>query len=78
MLLAIMIIYYSYPVVLCDFLGSSFLFFFIILHNLVNLSCRFPIIEPDPGHTKLRLARAGLEAIERVTTPVAAVAVRFR
>lgn len=35
----------------------------------------FPIIEPDPGHTKLRLARAGLEAIERVTTPVAAIAV---
>ncbi|KAL3517630.1 hypothetical protein ACH5RR_020219 [Cinchona calisaya] len=35
----------------------------------------FPIIEPDPGHTKLRLARAGLEAIERITNPVAAVAV---
>lgn len=37
--------------------------------------CRYPIVEPDPGHTKLRLARAGLEAIERITTPVAAVAV---
>lgn len=35
----------------------------------------FPIIEPDPGHTKLRLARAGLEAIERITNPIAAVAV---
>ncbi|KAA8543306.1 hypothetical protein F0562_021199 [Nyssa sinensis] len=36
---------------------------------------RFPIVEPDPGHTKLRLAREGLEAIERITTPIAAVAV---
>mgnify|MGYP004729786269 FL=1 len=40
-------------------------------------SYRFPIIEPDPGHTKLRLARAGLEAIERITNPIAAVAVSF-
>lgn len=38
---------------------------------------RFPIIEPDPGHTKLRLSREGLEAIERITTPIAAVAVRL-
>ncbi|CAA2971797.1 guanylate-binding 4 [Olea europaea subsp. europaea] len=37
--------------------------------------CWFPIIEPDPGHTKLRLSREGLEAIERRTTPIAAVAV---
>lgn len=35
----------------------------------------FPIVEPDPGHTKLRLARDGLQAIERITTPIAAVAV---
>ncbi|WCJ21617.1 Guanylate-binding family protein [Euphorbia peplus] len=35
----------------------------------------FPIVEPDPGHTKLRLSSAGLEAIKRITTPVAAVAV---
>ncbi|KAG1347695.1 putative guanylate-binding protein 4 [Cocos nucifera] len=35
----------------------------------------FPIVEPDPGHTKLHLAREGLEAIERITTPIAAVAV---
>ncbi|WOG94878.1 hypothetical protein DCAR_0314175 [Daucus carota subsp. sativus] len=35
----------------------------------------FPIVEPDPGHTKLRLARDGLEAIKRITTPIAAVAV---
>ncbi|EPS65605.1 hypothetical protein M569_09172, partial [Genlisea aurea] len=35
----------------------------------------FPIIEPDPGHTKLRLSDEGLLAIERITTPIAAVAV---
>ncbi|KAL0459465.1 UNVERIFIED_CONTAM: Guanylate-binding protein 4 [Sesamum latifolium] len=40
-----------------------------------SLLFRFPIIEPDPGHTKLRLSREGLEAIERITTPIAAVAV---
>lgn len=35
----------------------------------------FPIVEPDPGHTKLRIAREGLEAIQRITTPIAAIAV---
>ncbi|KAI3668088.1 hypothetical protein L6452_43163 [Arctium lappa] len=35
----------------------------------------FPIIEPDPGHTKLRISREGLEAISRITNPIAAVAV---
>lgn len=35
----------------------------------------FPIIEPDPGHTKLRISREGLKAISRITTPIAAVAV---
>jgi hypothetical protein len=35
-------------------------------------------VEPDPGHTKLRLAREGLEVIERITTPIAAVAVSQR
>ncbi|KAI7754599.1 hypothetical protein M8C21_003727 [Ambrosia artemisiifolia] len=35
----------------------------------------FPIIEPDPGHTKLRLSNEGLEAIRRITNPIAAVAV---
>ncbi|TYI55432.1 hypothetical protein E1A91_D11G141400v1 [Gossypium mustelinum] len=35
----------------------------------------FPIVEPDPGHTKLRLSREGLEAISRINTPIAAVAV---
>ncbi|KAL2323498.1 hypothetical protein Fmac_027877 [Flemingia macrophylla] len=35
----------------------------------------FPIVEPDPGHTKLQLSREGLEAIKRITNPIAAVAV---
>lgn len=43
--------------------------------SIDNFNQAFPIIEPDPGHTKLRLAREGLEAIERITTPIAAVAV---
>lgn len=38
---------------------------------------RFPIVEPDPGHTKLRLSTEGLEAIRRITNPIAAVAVSF-
>lgn len=46
-------------------------------HIAIFLLDRFPIIEPDPGHTKLRLAREGLEAIEKITTPIAAVAVGF-
>ncbi|KAF5930452.1 hypothetical protein HYC85_031325 [Camellia sinensis] len=33
----------------------------------------FPIVEPDPDHTKLRIAREGLEAIERINNPIAAV-----
>ncbi|XP_031123158.1 guanylate-binding protein 4 [Ipomoea triloba] len=40
-----------------------------------NFNQAFPIVEPDPGHTKLRLSKEGLEAIERITTPIAAVAV---
>ncbi|PHT28928.1 hypothetical protein CQW23_31471 [Capsicum baccatum] len=44
------------------------------VHNCL-IKPRFPIIEPDPGHTKLRLSREGLEAIEKITTPIAAVAV---
>ncbi|OAY82517.1 Guanylate-binding protein 4, partial [Ananas comosus] len=35
----------------------------------------FPIVEPDPDHTKLHLAREGLEAIRRIKNPIAAVAV---
>ncbi|XP_019188539.1 PREDICTED: guanylate-binding protein 4 isoform X1 [Ipomoea nil] len=40
-----------------------------------NFNQAFPIVEPDPGHTKLRLSKEGLEAIEKITTPIAAVAV---
>lgn len=36
---------------------------------------RFPIVEPDSGHTKLRLSREGLEAIRRIKTPIAAISV---
>ncbi|KAJ9172026.1 hypothetical protein P3X46_015316 [Hevea brasiliensis] len=43
--------------------------------SIDNFQQAFPIIEPDPGHTKLRLASGGLEAIRRITTPIAAVAV---
>ncbi|CAN1844770.1 Guanylate-binding protein 4 [Linum perenne] len=35
----------------------------------------FPIVEPAPGHTKLRLSSEGLEAIRRIKNPIAAVAV---
>lgn len=35
-------------------------------------------MEPDPGHTKLRLTREGLDVIEKITTPIAVVAVSFR
>ncbi|CAI9785703.1 unnamed protein product [Fraxinus pennsylvanica] len=54
------------------------IFIFLFVHgcsSIDNLSQAFPIIEPDPGHTKLRLSREGLEAIERITTPIAAVSV---
>ncbi|XP_006657504.1 guanylate-binding protein 4-like [Oryza brachyantha] len=40
-----------------------------------ELQRAFPIVEPDHGHTKLRLAKEGLEAIKRIKTPIAAVAV---
>ncbi|KAK7393482.1 hypothetical protein VNO78_22039 [Psophocarpus tetragonolobus] len=43
--------------------------------SIDNFLQAFPIVEPDPGHTKLRLSREGLEAIERITNPIAAVAV---
>ncbi|XP_042518254.1 guanylate-binding protein 4 [Macadamia integrifolia] len=45
------------------------------LSSIENFRQAFPIVEPDSGHTKLRLAREGLEAIERLTTPISAVAV---
>uniref|UniRef100_A0A1D1ZEI7 Guanylate-binding protein 4 n=1 Tax=Anthurium amnicola TaxID=1678845 RepID=A0A1D1ZEI7_9ARAE len=43
--------------------------------SVTDLQRAFPIVEPDSGHTKLRLAREGLEAIKRITTPIASVAV---
>ncbi|KAK4273087.1 hypothetical protein QN277_021552 [Acacia crassicarpa] len=43
--------------------------------SIENFYQAFPIVEPAPGHTKLRLSREGLEAIERITNPIAAVAV---
>ncbi|PPS13942.1 hypothetical protein GOBAR_AA06637 [Gossypium barbadense] len=43
--------------------------------SIDNFHQPFPIVEPDPGHTKLRLSREGLEAISRITTPISAVAV---
>ncbi|XWS36358.1 hypothetical protein CRYUN_Cryun20dG0078400 [Craigia yunnanensis] len=43
--------------------------------SIDNFHQPFPIVEPDPGHTKLRLSREGLQAISRITTPIAAVAV---
>lgn len=56
------------------------LLFFLFLSptpsfSIDNLHQAFPIVEPDPGHTKLRLSREGLEAIEKITNPIAAVAV---
>ncbi|KAK3036890.1 hypothetical protein RJ639_031508 [Escallonia herrerae] len=56
-----------FSVFICLFAFGSF--------SIETLHQAFPIVEPDPGHTKLRLSRAGLEAIERITTPIAAVAV---
>ncbi|WVZ62138.1 hypothetical protein U9M48_011918 [Paspalum notatum var. saurae] len=40
-----------------------------------GLERAFPIVEPDYGHTKLCLAKEGLEAIQRIKTPIAAVSV---
>ncbi|KAK9982961.1 hypothetical protein SO802_032486 [Lithocarpus litseifolius] len=55
---------------------SIFLYFFASgSFSIEDFHQAFPIVEPDPGHTKLRLSREGLEAIERITTPIAAVAV---
>nr|XP_009786589.1 PREDICTED: guanylate-binding protein 4-like [Nicotiana sylvestris]XP_016497800.1 PREDICTED: guanylate-binding protein 4-like [Nicotiana tabacum] len=58
---------------------SVFSFIFCVLatgsFSIDNFHQAFPIVEPDTGHTKLRLSREGLEAIEKITTPIAAVAV---
>ncbi|KAM4087465.1 hypothetical protein ACJW30_10G179600 [Castanea mollissima] len=56
-----------FSIFLCFFASGSF--------SIEDFHQAFPIVEPDPGHTKLRLSREGLEAIERITTPIAAVAV---
>ncbi|KAG8098545.1 hypothetical protein GUJ93_ZPchr0013g35957 [Zizania palustris] len=40
-----------------------------------ELERAFPIVEPDYGHTKLRLSEQGLEAIRRIETPIAVVGV---
>ncbi|GLU07623.1 hypothetical protein SLE2022_245750 [Rubroshorea leprosula] len=54
-------------VLLCFFASGSL--------SIDDFHQAFPIVEPDPGHTKLRLSSEGLEAISRITTPIAAVAV---
>ncbi|KAG6506084.1 hypothetical protein ZIOFF_031399 [Zingiber officinale] len=41
----------------------------------VDLRRTFPIVEPDSEHTKLRIAREGLEAIKKITNPIASVVV---
>uniref|UniRef100_A0A2P2MHX3 Guanylate-binding protein 4 isoform X1 n=1 Tax=Rhizophora mucronata TaxID=61149 RepID=A0A2P2MHX3_RHIMU len=46
--------------------------------SIDNFHQAFPIVEPDLGHTKLRLAREGLEAISRIKNPIAAVSVCLR
>ncbi|KAK9057349.1 hypothetical protein SSX86_022184 [Deinandra increscens subsp. villosa] len=60
----------------------GFLFIFSYLYSspsavfaIDDFNQAFPIVEPDPGHTKLRLSHEGLEAIRRITNPIAAVAV---
>uniref|UniRef100_A0A0D9ZEE5 GB1/RHD3-type G domain-containing protein n=1 Tax=Oryza glumipatula TaxID=40148 RepID=A0A0D9ZEE5_9ORYZ len=40
-----------------------------------ELERAFPIVEPDYGHTKLRLSQQGLDAIRRIETPIAVVGV---
>ena len=36
---------------------------------------RFPVVEPDIAHTKLRVSKEGLDVISRITNPIAVVAV---
>ncbi|KAK3149068.1 hypothetical protein QOZ80_3AG0212560 [Eleusine coracana subsp. coracana] len=40
-----------------------------------ELERAFPIVEPDYGHTKLRLSEQGLDAIRRIENPIAIVGV---
>lgn len=54
-------------------------FEFSAVNIALSINCvylyRFPIVEPDYGHTKLRLSQQGLEAIRRIETPIAVVGV---
>ncbi|GBG71009.1 hypothetical protein CBR_g8307 [Chara braunii] len=43
--------------------------------NSFNLHRSFPIVLPDPGHTKLALSEEGLDVISQIDLPVAVVAV---
>ncbi|XP_049343401.1 uncharacterized protein LOC125807715 [Solanum verrucosum] len=78
-----MLVFYLYPTSRMKLFYGITLFSFILCvlvpgsFSFDNFHQPFPIVEPDSGHTKLRLAlaREGLEAIERITTPIAAVAV---
>ncbi|KAF8659455.1 hypothetical protein HU200_058486 [Digitaria exilis] len=45
------------------------------MNYLAVCNYRFPIVEPDYGHTKLRLSEQGLEAIRRIENPIAIVGV---
>ncbi|XP_031269907.1 guanylate-binding protein 4 isoform X2 [Pistacia vera] len=56
-----------FSLLLCFFASGSL--------SIEDFHRAFPIVEPDPGHTKLRLSSEGLEVIRRITTPIAAVAV---
>ncbi|XP_047329279.1 guanylate-binding protein 4-like [Impatiens glandulifera] len=55
------------PMLLCLFPSGSL--------SIDDFRKTFRIVEPDPGHTKLRISKEGLDVIERITTPIAAVAV---
>jgi len=59
----------------CRMLNNLTIFFITSIAYCCLCIHRFPIIEPDPGHTKLRLSSEGLEAIKRITNPIAAVSV---
>jgi hypothetical protein len=52
---------------------------FSAVNMVLSIKCvylyRFPIVEPDYGHTKLRLSQQGLDAIRRIETPIAVVGV---
>ncbi|QHO23109.1 Guanylate-binding protein [Arachis hypogaea] len=51
------------------------LLFFSPSFGILNFHQPFPIVEPDPTHTKLRISSEGLESIKRITNPIASVAV---